>query len=631
MLDGILNSQKPLEITGFCGNQVSFQHANKNKKNKIMRLWNPRPDPGDRPPKNTESATRTTVAEICRSSLIASTLMMAGMQASASEATNTLKLVQSDTSLQLAALVQQPVYKNETTQSKAQSPWINANGLTKGARYMFATIANSKSFGVAPERLHIDELSELAGVPKHALQNEVHTIGADNHQIDPASLAKIDTLLSSAFKLLVNDVVNGRVVPGKTQRYWFAEHDKVDAEDWLELLRYRPESIQQIISKLVDQNRSVEPLLREFHRYSEIAKAGGWPQIPEGPTIEPDYDSTRVSVLRSRLVISGEYDPAEEPLASAGVYSAPLQEAVKRFQARHGLLTDGLVGKATLAALNVPVEDRLSQIQVNMERTRWLPLSFGERYIITNIPDYRLRVVDNGETTLTMPVVVGKPKHMTPVFSAEMNHIVVNPTWTVPTSIANKELVPDERANPGQLQSRGFQVLARDGSPVNYDSISWETWNRKNFPYTLRQRPGKRNALGKVKFMFPNKHSIYLHDTAAKRLFAKQTRAFSHGCVRVGQPRELANHLLQQEGWKSKDIDRLFARTKTKRINLKHPRTNHIVYFTSWVDEAGVLQFRNDIYGQDKRVAKALFSEHQQRVALISEFRSLQPVVMADQ
>ena len=260
-----------------------------------------------------------------------------------------------------------------------------------------------------------------------------------------------------------------------------------------------------------------------------------------------------------------------------------------------------------------------------------MPESFGDRYIVTNIPDYRLQVVNEGVTTLEMPVVVGKPKHMTPVFTAEMNHLVVNPTWTVPRSIANKELVPSERANPGYLQSKGYNVLASEGSRISYDSLNPDVWYKEKFPYTLRQKPGKRNALGKVKFMMPNRHSIYLHDTPAKKLFAKNRRAYSHGCVRVGEPRELANHLLQQEGWKPGEIEKLFARTKTKRINFSRPLQNHIVYLTSWVDDEGVLQFRNDVYGQDKRVAKALAAESDQRFALLEDFRSLQPVVFAEQ
>lgn len=530
-----------------------------------------------------------------------------------------------DKQMRIASLSQQPQSQTADQTREYRSPWVNNSGLKDNGQYMLGTISNAQSFGIDPQRLHAAELSELLGVPSQRLASAVN-ISQHNH----GNLLKVDQLLTSAFKLLVNEVMNGRVSASKSQRYWFAEQETVNADDWWQMLQLQPGSLHQILADLVEENSPIEPLLGELQRLQALNETGGWPEIPKGPTIEPGDDSMRISVLRSRLTISGDYDPATDS-GSASVYTTSLQDAVAKFQARHGLVTDGLVGPATLKALNTSVQQRIDQIQVNIERQRWMPKSFGDRYIVTNIPDYRLRVVNGGETTLQMPVVVGKPKHMTPVFSAEMDHVVVNPTWTVPRSIANNELVPSERANPGYLQNKGYILLASDGSRVSYDSLSPDVWQKSSFPYTIRQPAGKRNALGKVKFMFPNRHSIYLHDTPAKKLFAKNKRAFSHGCVRVGEPRELANHLLAQEGWSSEKIDNLFARKRTKRVELSRPIQNHIVYITSWVDDNGVLQFRNDVYGQDKRVAKALGAESEQRFAMINDFRSLQPVVFAEQ
>ncbi len=587
-----------------------------------MRQRNLWPEPPTRPNKSSSRWSIISTSQFCHIGLTASLLLACAQVATAATTANSNATV--DKQL-IAGLSQQPQSVSKEQKRQYRSPWVNSSGLKDNGRYMLGTIANAQSFGIEPERLHAAELSELLGVPPRRLASAVNI-----SQHKPHNLLKVDQLLTSAFKLLVEEIKNGRVSPSESQRYWFAEHKTVNADDWWELLQLQPGSLQQIIAELAQENREIRPLLVELKRLQAIDKSGGWPEIPKGPTIEPGDDSMRVSVLRSRLSTSGDYDPASSN-GSTSVYDASLQDAVTRFQARHGLVTDGLVGPATLAALNKSVQQRIDQIQVNIERQRWMPESFGDRYIVTNIPDYRLQVVNGGKTTLEMPVVVGKRKHMTPVFSAEMDHIVVNPTWTVPRSITNNELVPNERANPGYLQAKGYNLLTSDGSKVSYDSLSPDVWNQEKFPYTIRQPAGKSNALGKVKFMFPNRHSIYLHDTPAKKLFAKNKRAFSHGCVRVGEPRELANHLLAQEGWDSEKIDNLFAKTRTKRINLSRPIQNHIVYITSWVDEHGVLQFREDIYGQDKRVAKALQAESEQRYALINDFRELQPVVFAEQ
>lgn len=585
-----------------------------------MRYRNPRLDPGCQFHQPTRQLKLQAALRYCTGGLAAG-LLLASSQVAAQSANDTTV----DKQIRLASLSQAPQTDNGNQQNVYRSPWVTTAGLKDNAQYMLGTIANAESFGVDPDRLHASELGDILGVHPQRLG----TAFAES-QYRPAELLKVDQLLTSAFKLLVGEVMNGRVTPKESQRSWYVEHNTINADDWWQMLQLQPGSLQQILSDLAAKNRKIETLVVEMQRLQQIDEAGGWPMIPDGPTIESGHDSMRVSVMRSRLALSGDYDPALDN-GSADVYSLPLEQSVIRFQARHGLTTDGIVGPGTLAALNTSVKQRIEQIQVNIERNRWLPDNMGDRYIVTNIPDYRLQVVNHGVKTLEMPVVVGKPKHATPAFSAEMNHLVVNPTWTVPRSIANKELVPSERANPGYLQRKGYNVLASDGSRISYDSLSPDVWNQSKFPYTLRQRPGKRNALGKVKFMFPNRHSIYLHDTPAKKLFAKNKRAFSHGCVRVGEPRELANHLLEQEGWNPGEIDALFARTKTKRVEFSQPLQNYIVYITSWVDDNGVLQFRNDVYGHDKRVATALAAESDQRVALMNEFRSLQPVVFAEQ
>ena len=502
-----------------------------------------------------------------------------------------------------------------TTRGSNWSPWLEGSALSDAGASLFGAIEQAERFGVDRNRLHYEQISQLIG---------------RSHQIDQSTTLEIHALLTSAFDLFVTEISVGRVDPGKAQRYWFAKASGRDASELLETVKNDPTAFRNILADLTQENRNLQPLLDKIRAYQSIEAAGGWVTIDEGPTIEPGQHSPRVAMLRERLIVSGDLQDFNAKSGyGENIYTPGLQAAVKKFQERHGLTTDGLVGRRTLAALNVSVSDRIQQMQLNVERHRWLPDNYSNRYIITNIPDYKLRVVENGQTTLEMPVVVGKNKHKTPVFSSDMKHLVVNPTWTVPRSITNKELVPKELNNPGALQKSGFQVLGKNGKNLGFENVSPSDWQQERFPYTLRQRPGKRNALGKVKFMMPNKYAIYLHDTPAKKLFAKERRAFSHGCVRVGNPVELANHLLNQEGWSGDKIDNLFARKKTKTVYFDENIPTHIVYLTSWVDESGDVQFREDIYGHDKTLHVALQEESQQRDLMIAQFDQLQPVLAA--
>ena len=503
--------------------------------------------------------------------------------------------------------------------SEQQSPWITANRLSETGQSLFDTIENAQRFGIDRNRLHYEQLSEL--LEQSSLAN-------------PFDQKAVDTLLTSAFKLLVTEVSAGRVSPEETQRYWFESVKGADVDELMVLLRAHPAAYDNILKDLTSDSRNIAPMLEKLAEYQSIQANGGWPVIEPGPTIQPGKQSERVMALRQRLEISGDLQDlpsSAESLLSPDTYTTDLQLAIERFQARHGLSVDALVGKATLAALNVTIEERIEQIELNIERHRWLPNNYASRHIITNIPDYRLRVIENGYTTLTMPVVVGKPKHQTPVFSEEMKYLVVNPTWTVPRSITNKELVPKELNSPGSLESSGFSVLDHSGNDIGFENVPASAWNESRFPYVLRQNPGKRNALGKVKFMMPNEYAIYLHDTPAKKLFKKEQRAYSHGCVRVGDPRALANHLLEREGWSQSRIETLFQLEETKNVHFQEPVPNHITYLTSWVDEHNVLQFRNDIYKLDNSLKTALANEAQERNLIVADFRTLHPVLAASE
>lgn len=316
--------------------------------------------------------------------------------------------------------------------------------------------------------------------------------------------------------------------------------------------------------------------------------------VTPGPTMRPGERDRRVPLLRQRL-------SAESAISDPHLYDADLRAAVIEFQSTKGLQPDGLVGRQTLDALNHKASDASTAgILANMEIWRWMPRDLGPAHVIVNVPEYRLRIVRGREIVHSTPVIVGKLKHQTPIFSDELEHIVVNPYWNVPLSIKRNEMLSSIRANPaGYLQSRGYEVLY-GGRAVHPASIPWnsDTIQRVN----IRQRPGSGNALGQVKFLFPNKHAVYLHDTPSRHLFHKSVRAFSHGCIRVQRPFDFADALLKVDKKVSGSQIRRLIGKKERWVNLSRLIPVHISYFTTWVDETGTLRTARDIYGHEKKI-----------------------------
>ncbi|MFX0203948.1 MAG: murein L,D-transpeptidase, partial [Candidatus Hodarchaeota archaeon] len=271
-----------------------------------------------------------------------------------------------------------------------------------------------------------------------------------------------------------------------------------------------------------------------------IAKKGGWPIMPAGPALKKGARGNRVAILRALLKISGDLDCFGE--SPADFFGDAVEQAVRKFQKRHGLEVDGIVGPITLSALNVPVEKRMQQIRLNMERWREFPYDFGRRYILINTANYELKVVEDGQTIIKRRAIVGRPDRPTPVFSGEMTYLVINPYWYVPSRIATEDILPKIKANSDYLieqKIRVFEVVEDQIVEVDRKSIDWSIVTGGSFPYKLRQEPGSMNALGRVKFMFPNRFSVYIHDTPARGLFEKTQRHFSSGCIRIEDPVDL--------------------------------------------------------------------------------------------
>ena len=282
---------------------------------------------------------------------------------------------------------------------------------------------------------------------------------------------------------------------------------------------------------------------------------------------------------------------------------------MKRFQARHGLDKDGKVGRTTLGQMNVPVEHRITQIIINMERRRWTVARLTPDYIWVNIADTYLKVVRKGKTVHVARVVVGKVYHKTPIFSKRLDHIRFNPHWNVPYSIATKEMLPIIRKNPGYLRSRHYMLLTRpldNDSEIDPHSVDWSKLSRRNFPYFIRQKPGPWNALGTMIFMFPNRFNVFIHDTAARSKFNYNDRFFSHGCIRVQYPHKLALELLRGQGWTAKRIRQVISDKDPKRFKFKQRLWVHITYMTAWANKGGSFQFRRDFYKRDRVLIAAL-------------------------
>jgi len=323
-------------------------------------------------------------------------------------------------------------------------------------------------------------------------------------------------------------------------------------------------------------------------------------RVPDGKSMKLGLTDPRVPLLRARLELPA---PSEAP----EVYDEALAEAVKSFQSSKGLKVDGIAGNATVAYVNGTGKSHTAEIIANMERWRWLPHDLGPFYVMANVPEYLVRVVENGEVIHTTRSVVGKVTNQTPIFSDQMESIVVNPSWNVPASITMKEMLPAVRRDPSYMSRKGYQVLANvDGKyrPIDPQMVDWSNVNPRQI--MIRQPPGDDNALGSVKFLFPNEHAVYLHDTPSKSFFKRDTRALSHGCVRVQDPLEFADVLLAHQGGWTKQRLRKMVGGKEKWINLPNRIPIHLTYFTAFVDDSGSLETRPDVYGFNARVEKAL-------------------------
>lgn len=460
---------------------------------------------------------------------------------------------------------------------------------------MIFSIRNVDLDGLNPEDYHLSVIEALT-------QKIIHSDSAKTEDV-----AKLELLLTDAFLLLATHLAGGKTDSETIDPKWKASkrNVRVDLDEFIDST-LKTNRIIEGLQKLTPKHREYENLKIALVRYRKISDAGGWENFStELPKIELDMREHDIVLLRKRLAITQgkiEFVPEDEEL-----FDQLLYEHVMLFQKRNGIAADGVVGKGTIEAMNIPVQDRIASIEANLERWRWLSDDLGDTYITVNIANFELQVIEDDKIVFTTNAIVGREFRETPVFSSTMTYLVLNPDWTIPPTILTKDIIPSQAKNPAYLSKKNMKVLKYDGTEVDPSTIEWDKAGSKGFPYVIQQAPGAYNALGQVKFMFPNKYNVYIHDTPDRNLFDRTNRSFSSGCVRINKPLELMALLLKNDPeWTPLTINKALDRGKTRTVRLPHPIRVHIVYLTTWASDEGVVYFRKDVYDRDQPLLAAL-------------------------
>ncbi|QIE54747.1 L,D-transpeptidase family protein [Pikeienuella piscinae] len=472
--------------------------------------------------------------------------------------------------------------------------WIGPAGDDQRARALLAALESAGAHGLPDGKYHTGALR--AAVDAAA--------GGDSALVAVAELA-----LTRAFLTYADDLSYGVLEPGAVDRDIHVTPPVLDEALLLDRVAAAG-ALEPVLRTLAPAHPDYARLVDLLARLRALTPDAWGAPTPGGASIRPGESGPRVAAARARLVALGDHveDPEAAALHDPAIYDQALVSSVRAFQRRHGLNDDGVIGARTLEAMNAGIDERIGQVEVNLERLRWVNRPLGKRHIEVNQADFTVRLIDDGATLFAERVVVGSRRHRTPEFSDEMTHLVFNPVWHVPRSIASKEILPALQEDPEYLSKKNMRLVSRDGYQTPDPAFTdWTLYSAADFPFAVKQNPGGGNALGRVKFMFPNRWSIYLHDTPSKRLFAKDARAFSHGCIRVQDPMRLAMALLElQEPNPDALIDRVLASGRETTVRLDTPVPVHLGYRTAWVDDEGRAQFRGDIYGRDARVLAAL-------------------------
>jgi L,D-transpeptidase YcbB len=418
--------------------------------------------------------------------------------------------------------------------------------------------------------------------------------------LDERQLSDADVLLTCIFFEYAADLASGRVDPRAIDRQWVEKPRDVDLAGTF-ARAISGTGIGAALAGVAPKHAEYQALRRVLASHRDIQARGGWPRVPPNRTLEPGAVDPAVPAIRKRLAIAGDFGPDSQAALSDARprFDAPLARALANFQTRHGVKADGVFTPKTAAAMNVPVEFRIQQIAINMERWRWLPDDLGDPHLLVNLPAFRLDARERGRTTMSERVIVGKTDTPTPIFSDQMQYVVFSPYWNIPEQIVREETIPRALGDPGFLERNNIEVVGTSGEPLDPQAIDW-TNAATDSSLRFRQKPGADNSLGLVKFIFPNHFNVYLHDTPADALFSRVERDFSHGCMRIEQPLELAQYVLRdQPAWTAERIVAAMHAGREQSVRLTRPLPVHVVYFTVMPYENGAVQFRDDLYGYD--------------------------------
>jgi len=481
--------------------------------------------------------------------------------------------------------------------------WIKKNKPSKPSQELFDIIHADKS---------LDRTTELYR-NMLALEEEMHQLYAYPSSI--VQKVNWEFRMSQLYEEYANYVLYGSINWGALQARLSNLRVSAITAGWI---TYKPRSsplsvVENAILKgslkkaflEAEPNKYHYKLLRKaLDRYIDIKENGGWPHISLKGILKPGRSNPVVPLIRERLLITGDYIPCAESEES-DLYDNCLKKAVIRYQKRNGLVANGVIGKNTVRAMNKTVEERIAIIKINLDRIKWLHERPDNRHIIINIPDYRLYYEENGKLEMTMKVIVGRRKNPTPIFSNRVKSVVLNPYWNVPKSIIQKEMIPKLLRNPHAMAGQGIDIYTgwgSDAKKVSGSSVNWAQYRySKTVPFRFAQRPGNRNALGRIKFLFPNQFNVYMHDTPTKHLFKRHKRSYSHGCIRLEKPKLMMETIASFNPTLELDkANKILKSKKNTYFSLKNTIPIDVVYLTAWVGYDGKLQFRDDVYGYDK-------------------------------
>ena len=452
-------------------------------------------------------------------------------------------------------------------------------------------VEGSAYHGLNPSDFHVRQIRESLEA------------GARNR--DANSRADTEILCTDALARLGVTLKFGKLDAKRLDPAWNFDRE-IEFEDPVKVFNdaLNSKRISAALENVDPDTEFYDRLRRALVRYRDIEQKGGWPTVSEGPGLKLGAKDERVISLRKRLRMTADLKGAEP--ADPNVFDDHLEAAVKHFQTRHGIDADGKVGPRTLEELNTTVDARIDQIRATLERFRWVFRELPEDYVIVDIAGYNAHLVRHERTIWSTRVQVGKPYHMTPVFRDTMQYIDFNPTWTIPPGILRNETLPRVRKDPEYLSRNNMSVVTHSGEIIDPSTVDWAATASGKFPYMIRQEPGPDNALGRVKFMFPNQYMVYLHDTPSKGLFARAERAFSHGCIRTQNPFELATLLLEDQGWDRARVDEVVDSLENTRVDLEKPIAVLLLYWTAEADADGTVQFRRDVYNRDAPIIEGL-------------------------